>query len=146
MPRRRIVPDDQLGDERRVPAGQAVLAQHGGQHEVGVGVVHADGLEHVERRQPGGVDAARPGGRGRAPAAAPPAGLSHPRGASWTSDSRRLRRPRVGDDLGELVAVDLPEPGLLHQHRVVAVEVVDGEERQPLVLDQRLLLDRGRAC
>src|SRR3954470_5494024 len=56
---------------------------------------------------------------------------------------RRLGGPGVGDDLGQLVAVELPEPGLLDQDRVVPAEVVDGEEGGALVLDQRLLLRGG---
>ena len=43
----------ELGGERRVAAGEAVLAQHRGQHQVGVGVVDADRLQHVVRREPG---------------------------------------------------------------------------------------------
>ena len=39
----------------------------------------------------------------------------------------------------QLVDVELTEPGLLDQDGVVAVEVVDGEERRRLVLDQGLL-------
>ena len=64
-------PRHQLGDERGVPAGQPVLAQDRGQHEVGVGVVDADGLEHVHRRQRGGP---RSTGRGRGACRARPAG------------------------------------------------------------------------
>ena len=42
---------------------------------------------------------------------------------------RRLRRPRLRQDFGEKVALDFAESRLLHEDRVVPVEVVDGEER-----------------
>ena len=41
-----------------------------------------------------------------------------------------LGRPRVGDDLLELLAGQLAEPRLLHEHGAVAVEVRDREERR----------------
>ncbi len=51
-------PADQLGDEGGVAALDPSLAQQLRQHQVGVGVVLADGPQHVVRRQPGCVDAA----------------------------------------------------------------------------------------
>src|SRR6478752_2488003 len=56
---------------------------------------------------------------------------------------RRLREPRLLDDLDELLTVDLAHPGAAQQHRRVAVEVRRGEERQALVLQQRLLVPLG---
>jgi hypothetical protein len=55
-------PRHQLGDERGVPAGEPVVAQHDRQHEVGVRVVDADGLEHVHG---GGAGRVRRRSRGR---------------------------------------------------------------------------------
>ena len=98
---------DQLGGERRVAAGQPVLAQHVGQHQVRVGVLDPDRLEHVVRRGARRVDGRLAGGR---PAARPSAADGVGRdGAQPSAPSRcssrwaryafdqplgRLRRPR----------------------------------------------------
>ena len=55
----------------------------------------------------------------------------------------RLGEPRLLDDLDQLVALELAHPRRPEQHRGVAVEVRRGEERQPLVLEQRLLVALG---
>src|SRR4051812_37115616 len=57
---------------------------------------------------------------------------------------RRPGQPGVRDDLRQLLAAHLTEPALLHEHGVVAVEVVDGEEGRRVVLDQGALLVLAR--
>ena len=107
---RRIGAGGELGRERRVPPGQLVLAQHLRQRQVGVRIVDADGLEHLEGDQARGVDRAGRWVRTRNPA---PVGQ---RSDACTSDGRRRRcraRPRAGhadrvDVLG--VAFTTPSP------------------------------------
>ena len=144
VPRRRIVPDASSVAKAASRPARPCCRRIDGQREVGVGVVDPDGLEHVVGRDPGRVHGATRRGRAAARPLAPAPGVSHRRGASCTSALRRPGRPRVGDDLGQLVAVDLAEPRLLDQHGVEAAEVVDGEERQPVVLDERQLVPLGR--
>ena len=122
-------PGRELGGQRGVAAGEPVLSHDLREHEVGVGVVGAHGGQHVERRATGLVD--------RRPA------VTH-RGAPARASSAPSPPPGVGDDLLQLVAADLAEPRLLHEHGGVALEVVDGEERRRLVRDQRVLLHLGR--
>ena len=85
---------DQLGGEGGVAAGQLVLPEDRGQHQVGVGVVDPDRLQHVVRREPGRVGGGAPLRGLAAGAAGAPARVSHRRGAPGPAASAPWRPRR----------------------------------------------------